>query len=396
MSSLEDKVVPKSTNKEIIEKANNMMSKVKTMLLLQQPFYGVLMTLTDFICDPSFRTLATDGTRIYYNPNFIISLSEPETFGALLHEINHCIYLHMSPKRRLNRERERWNVATDYEINIEINDMAMTDEWIKLPKGILLNNKFRNMNAEQIYDILPDDISKYSTFDDHLEPIDGSKGWDSMEDKIVTAYEGTRGFYEGARSQGRLPAGLQRWVKSIRKAKVPWERLFQRYIGEAIANDDFSYSRLNKRYLAHDMYLPSLRNYVIGRVILAVDTSGSITDKILERISSEMIKVSHLIEEIVIMTCDTSVHEIVKLYKMQSFLDKIEFKGKGGTSFIPVFEKIKEIKIMPDLLIYLTDTEGIFPDKAPPYPVLWCITEENGKVPWGASVYLPNDNAKYK
>ena len=97
-----------------------------------------------------------------------------------------------------------------------------------------------------------------------------------------------------------------------------------------------------------------------------------------------------MVDEITIITCDAKVHEVIKLFKMQNFLDKLEFKGKGGTNFIPVFDKIKEMNMIPDLLIYLTDTYGTFPDNPPPYPVLWCITEEKGKVPWGASVFLPH------
>jgi predicted metal-dependent peptidase len=51
------------------------------------------------------------------------------------------------------------------------------------------------------------------------------------------------------------------------------------------------------------------------------------------------------------------------------------------------------MKIVPELLIYLTDAYGTFPDKRPTYPVLWCVTNADGMqyIPWGQKVLLPNE-----
>lgn len=381
----------KEIKPEVLNRAKEKIDKVRAKLLLKQPFYGVLLSMADITATAELPTLATDGVRIFFNPEFISKLTEQECNGVMLHEISHCVYLHCTTKRRLNRDRQRWNIACDYAINLEIN--AMGNQY-QLPKGVLLDNKYSNMNAEQIYDSLPKDISGLSTLDTHIELPDGAEDWDEMEDKIISAYEMSKDFYEEGKNQGKMPAGIRRWIDKMRNSKVKWERIFHRYIGQALAKDDYSYTKCNRRYLAHDIYLPDLRSHIIGNVVIGVDTSGSITKDILEQFSAELAKISHLVDEVTIMTCDAKVNEVVKITKMQQFMDKVQFLGGGGTDFKPVFNKVHELRLMPELLIYLTDTYGDAGKKAPPYPVVWCVTVEPGQdydLPFGLKVYIPRE-----
>jgi len=200
---------------------------------------------------------------------------------------------------------------------------------------------------------------------------------------------------KNSKTKGDIPGGIKRWIDKMRRAKVKWERVFHRFIGQALAKDDYSYVRVNKRMVGQDIFLPDLRSNAIGNVVVAVDTSGSIGANCLKQFAAELNKISHLVNEITVMSCDAAVQEVVKINKFSNFLNKLQFKGGGGTDFRPVFAKVKELHSAPELLIYLTDTYGTFPDKQPGYPVLWCITDENGKVPWGHSVNIPNDKRDY-
>lgn len=279
----------------------------------------------------------------------------------------------------------------DYAINLEIKDMGYA-----LPGKVLLDQQFRDMNAEQIYDKLPDDEKELAKlglpFDIHINNADESS-WDDMEDKIITAYEMTK----NQKGKGNMPGGLKRWIDKLRKSKVKWERVFHRYIGQALSKDDYSYTRVNKRFLGQDIYLPDLRNHIIGSVVIAVDTSGSIGRNCLEQFAAEISKISYLVDEITAMSCDARVHEVVKVRKFENFLNKLQFKGGGGTAFEPVFDKVKEMKLQPELLIYLTDAYGSYPEKQPAYPVLWCVTCEDGMswIPWGQKVLLPNEKGDW-
>jgi len=279
----------------------------------------------------------------------------------------------------------------DFAVNLEIKGMGYS-----LPPKCLLDQKYSNMNAEQIYDQLPEDEAALnglgSPFDMHIDNSDESS-WDDMEDKIITAYEMTK----NQKGKGNTPAGLKRWIDKLRKSKVRWERIFHRYVGQALAKDDYSFTRVNKRFLGQDMYLPDLRSNTIGDVVIAIDTSGSIGRNCLEQFAAEIYKISHLVNEIVAISCDCAVQEVVKVRRFENFLNKLQMKGGGGTDFRPVFDKIKEMKMQPDLFIYLTDAYGSFPEKHPNYPVLWCVTAEDGMswIPWGQKVLLPNKEGEW-
>ena len=71
--------------------------------------------------------------------------------------------------------------------------------------------------------------------------------------------------------------------------------------------------------------------------------------------------------------CLTSVNEL-----QEEEIDTLY--GFGGTSFIPVFERIEELQkkemLKIDALIYLTDSMGVFPEKEPDYPVFLVIPKE--------------------
>jgi predicted metal-dependent peptidase len=363
------------------------MDDSRARLLLRQPFYGVLLSMMDFHPEVAIPTMATDGAKVYYSPEYVMGLTEDEVYGVLLHEVSHCIYLHCTQKRRMNRAHHRWNVACDYCINLEIKDMGFA-----LPGEVLYDRKYRDMNAEQVYDQLPENCEQYQTLDTHIDNSDESS-WDDMEDRIITAYEMTK----NQKSRGHTPAGLQRWIDKLRKNKVKWERIFHRYVGQALAKDDYSYTRVNKRFVGQDMYLPDLRNHIIGNVVIAIDTSGSIGRNCLEQFAAEINKVSHLVSEVTAMTCDARVHEVVKIRKFDNWLNKLQMKGGGGTAFEPIFEKIKEMHMQPELVIYLTDAWGSFPNKQPNYPVLWCVTDQSGMdhIPWGQKVLLPNEKGEW-
>jgi predicted metal-dependent peptidase len=77
------------------------------------------------------------------------------------------------------------------------------------------------------------------------------------------------------------------------------------------------------------------------------------------------------------MSCDAAVHSI---HELQGDCDiyslKPELKGGGGTNFIPAFEKVEELGIRPDCLIFFTDGYGTFPTEPPPYPVVWVMTTD--------------------
>jgi predicted metal-dependent peptidase len=64
-----------------------------------------------------------------------------------------------------------------------------------------------------------------------------------------------------------------------------------------------------------------------------------------------------------------------------------EISGGGGTDFRPVFDWVEQDRISPDLLVYFTDAQGRFPEREPPYPVIWLVKGKS-RVPFGDRIQL--------
>ena len=120
-------------------------------------------------------------------------------------------------------------------------------------------------------------------------------------------------------------------------------------------------------------------------VVVAVDTSGSITKNTLNEFIGEVIKLSRSFEfvNVTILTCDAKVQDVFRLRnrKMIRKIKNIRIHGGGGTSFVPVFNWIHENQKNAKVLIYLTDGYGIYP-KDETIPTIWVTTGRNPPPPF--------------
>jgi predicted metal-dependent peptidase len=120
------------------------MARVRTRLLLDQPFFGTLAMHLELVETRQIETLQTNGVVIQYNPDFMATLTAAEQVGVLAHEVMHPGLLH--PYRRNGRDPREWNEACDYAINPELIRAGFT-----LPAGALVDPQFDGMSAEQIF-----------------------------------------------------------------------------------------------------------------------------------------------------------------------------------------------------------------------------------------------------
>ena len=132
--------------------------KAKVQLVLNHPFFGVLVCHMPTIPLPPAEmavlcggppTAAVDGKSIYYNEEWVNTLSEKARMGLLAHEVLHPALGHLW--RRGGRNLEIWNYAVDFAANDIIKRMIPN---VELPEGGCYDSKFQGMCAEQIYGIL--------------------------------------------------------------------------------------------------------------------------------------------------------------------------------------------------------------------------------------------------
>src|SRR5665213_1774804 len=140
--------------------------KARTALLLDHPFFGSLLFRLKGRESRSIKTMATDGISLFYNPDFVDTLNASTLCGVLAHEVLHPGLQHHV--RRSGRDPRRWNEACDYAIN-----PLLLDAGLHLPEGVLVDDRFREMSAEQIYNQLQTEAEQEHGDEDETQEAGG-------------------------------------------------------------------------------------------------------------------------------------------------------------------------------------------------------------------------------
>jgi predicted metal-dependent peptidase len=382
---------------EIIKK----LTKARATLIIEQPFFGTLALRLKLIKrDEDWwhskgiqkPTMAVDGRNIYYSERFVDETPLDELRSAVAHEVGHCIFEHMS--RRNGRDPMGWNVAGDFVINEMLQNAGF-----KLGKTwIQPNPAFKGLSTDAVYNLLPKSDQgggqgqgQGQGAHDHCfdgDPDGGGENGQSQDPqaeandwKIATVQAAS-----AAKAQGKLPADLERFIDEMVNPKVDWRaRLW--HLATERARDDFSWMRPNRRLAGQGIFLPGLYSETMGVMAVAIDTSGSIGQEMLNAFGAEIIAIRDHVrpKELIVIYCDAEVNHVDRFTPE----DVPEFKmhGGGGTDFRPPFAWLDEHGIEPVSFVYLTDMMGAFPSAPPPFPTIWCATTKRVG-PFGETVHI--------
>ena len=190
---------------------------------------------------------------------------------------------------------------------------------------------------------------------------------------------------------GSLPGALKDLIETIKESFVDW-RVVLRSRLKSKYPENYTFSRPNRKFLNQSgIYMPSMDSTTIKLLVIALDTSASVSDE--EKISylSEVNSISKelLIEETLVLYADTNIAKVDK-YLFGEEITYFDAKGGGGTDYKDVFKYVdKELYQEPGYLVYFSDMEvGLdnFPKEIPNYPVIWVSTGKNYNVPFGELV----------
>ena len=118
----------------------------RVRMLMKHPFWGNLATRLKVIEASNWcPTAATDGRCLYYNQEFIKILDDDELVFLVGHELLHCIYEHMDPDVKGDRHNIIWNLATDYNINMTLDEQGIGKVITSIE--VLLDYKYRGMSS---------------------------------------------------------------------------------------------------------------------------------------------------------------------------------------------------------------------------------------------------------
>jgi len=344
------------------------MTRARSALICDQPFFGSLALRLGLVEDNATDTAWTDGVSLGYNPEYVMSLPMGHLVGLVAHEVMHLALLHHT--RQGYRDAHKWNIAGDYAIN-----QLLLDSGFELPGGALLSKGFKGQGAEAIYDLMPD-ISPNPIGE--VRPMPGKPTLAQIKLEEQTWKIAVSQAIQQAKAMGKIPGnGFERAVKEALAPKVNWQAALRDFMDQAVKSD-YSWMHPNSRYISQGIYLPSLNSKSIGTIVVAIDTSGSVSEKQLEQFAAE---VSAMLEEF--DTTVTVIYADSKVQGQETFAQadlplKRELKGGGGTDFRPAFELVEDQGAMPCCLVYLTDMCCTrYPAQAPEYPVLWVNTEDS-------------------
>ena len=406
---------------------NDLLTEAKLMMLRHMPYYGMFVVGTEMAENPRIPTACTNYFRIEYNAEFLLGgqgkrkdlRPRDEVIFVLAHEVLHICFKH--GLRMGFRMPELWNVACDYAINLILSDGKVgkypepdIDEKTGRPYPKLLDEKFRGMSAEMIYDLLEKERQKQGggksfrmggVVIDLRSPdpggmggferpvnADGSGLSEEQKRRLERSIDAkTSAAAAAAKSQGKLPAGLEIFLKSTLKPEIDWKERLRLFVARQFPSD-MTYARPRKKFIwMDDIYLPSIEKQGVGPILFIMDTSGSVDYSNPKSEGAQYYAEGRAIHEDVmpeklhVMYCDAEVAGFDTFDPGEEFT--LKPRGGGGTDFRPPFLLAEKLDLNPQCAIYLTDMMGTFPDKAPPYPVLWVATTDL-VAPWGETIRI--------
>lgn len=329
-------------------------------------------------------TVAVSVDTIFYNLNYIhknVKNTNDMVF-IFMHEIMHLVLDHLDKKRIKDRDMLVWIYAGDHVINLDLFASGFTYSG---HEHILKDRAFIGKTTEEVYDILikdkPDDPGCGCDAWVDVIPGDGDEEIEAVKDMVISAYNShvlANGTDDG------IPNSVRTMMDELKNPILPWESLLMKYIGEVTQND-FSWNKLNLPFLP-EFYIPTLHDESLSKIDFAIDVSGSIDAKAFNKFINEIknILLLHNITTIGIYQFSTVTISYDVVSDLEE-LDKIKFKGGGGTDIKHTLEQASR----SDGVALFIITDGYMNLQLTPLhkPTVWCVyNNKRFNAPFGETI----------
>ena len=333
-------------------------------------------------------TACTNGRDVMYGRAFMDKLSESNVKGVILHENLHKAFRHTTMWKHLYEDHAHMaNMACDFVINQMIVDADKGRGEVTLPEFGLLDPKYRGWDSQQVFNDLKQQAKKGSVHvktvgdqvgkdvpveqegkeyvlgegGDSLDEHDweGAKEMDAKE-KEALAKDIDQALRQGAILAGKMKGNVPREVTDALEAKVDWREAMREFINSfCMDKDESTWRRPSRRWIDQDVYMPSFIGESVGRIVVAIDMSGSIGQAEIGQFLGEVRKICDTVkpEGIDLIYWDTDVcqHEKYEQDDLDNLLSSTKPKGGGGTDPRCIPRYIKDHKLKPECAVVLTD-----------------------------------------
>jgi len=383
--------------------------------LERYPYYAHVLAAVEPVADPSVPAMGVSlhgvlgrGGRYYLHVNIEQMMREPLYLrGILLHEVHHIVLGHLAhPKFFGAAHKDLMQIAQETSANEHIEE--------PLPSPVLWQHFERfgfraGQSTLERYEKLCDARAegKEPKLQRDTQMVD-EHSWSEQAAPPPPGLTETRQVIERARDEGKDDAERARAVEvqrgriagrtpeqllaqlgstlGPREVEIDWRDALRMFVARARA-PVHTWSRPSRRFPTRVGIVPG-RSYqhrpvLRPTLVVAVDTSLSMTEAELSEVARQLRPMSEL-AQLRIVECDTT---IARSYAFRGSVDEVQ--GRGGTDLRPVFEPSFLRAHRADGVIYFTDGEGPYPERAPAVPVLWMLTKPTAfECPWGERAKL--------
>ncbi len=389
-------------------------ARVSIRILLHEPFYGHFFS--GMIREPS-RQIGSIGVafasnqmvRLLVNPDhWATELTDPDQrYGAIKHQVLHVVLKHVLREREFLHRQVYW-IAADLVVNQYLAAHHLGPDAIVLtsfPELRLRPDQDVGYYYEELMRLVARPEGAGEEGGERLAKLLGQghpalaehAHWSDFTELPKTEAtliehvieEGIARTVQRIKQEqyGNLPAGIRQYIEALMEPpQLNWRRVMRLFAGSS-----------RRTYLKETLRRPSKRYGTTPgikvrrqhRVLVAVDTSGSVQDEEVATFFGEIHHIWRGGAEVRVVECDTEIHSTWD-YRGRP---PESITGRGGTSFdAPIDYANREYR--PDAVIYFTDGYAPPPSRPCRVPLLWVISREGlepGGQPWRA---LPQRKVK--
>ena len=374
--------------------------------------YSGVLACGKVIIDEDVPTACTDGWDVRYNPKFIEEnmSTDPELRFLILHEATHKAYRHMAVWKTLHEENARLaNIAADFFVNLNLQDTDAGEGFVKMPKlGVPPEAKYRGWSVQMIYADLKQQMEQQeqsgqgqgqgeeggegggSGIDEH--DWDGNPTNGDAAKEQEQANEIQRAIRQGEMLRKKLAgkgAGAEDGIfGDLLAPAIDWKKVLREFITETCAGrDESSWRKPNRRFIAQDIYMPTMVGTTMTELVIGFDTSGSIFGGMeMTRFVSEIKTIVEDVKpsKVHVIYWDTEVAGHQTFEDGQFAVQELRIKGGGGTDGSVLFDYLRDNHITPQAIVQFTD--GYVGDWGrSDVPTLWAVTSDL-QSPWGTTI----------
>jgi predicted metal-dependent peptidase len=310
---------------------------------------------------------------IYINP--AAGLCETECRFVIAHELLHAGLRH--DIRHEWRDPYFWNVACDYVINQWLVEMNIGEA----PTGILLDEQFKGLSAEAVYDRIVTDMRRFrkiatlrgTGLGDILSKGDSGLAGKGSTVDLAGFYRHSLGqglTYHEEQDRGYLPSGLVEEIRALAHPPIPWDVELARWFDEYFTplEKTRSYARPSRRQSSTpDIPRPSwvkTKAALDGRTFgVILDTSGSMARALLAAALGAIASyaASRDVPGVRVVFCDAASYDQGYL-RPEDIAGTVKVRGRGGTVLQPGIDLLQNAGDFPQNAPLLVITDGYCED----------------------------------